>query len=131
MVGVPCFPGAETLGMAPQPRRKLTAYLFPRALKQAALGLPLAAAVAEGCGISRQTLHLWRTGAAAEGLDRDLWDAIQEGHEVGELALLRRLHRAAANGDTKAVQWLLTHDPQWRETCSDSPAERRTVVLVL
>ena len=108
-----------------QPRRKLTADLIPRARKLAALGLPLAA-VAEGCGISRQTLHRWRTEAAAEGLERDLSDAIEEGHRDGELALLRRLHRAAADGDTKAAQWLLTHAPRWRETWSDAAAERRT-----
>ena len=125
---------AETFGMASQPRRKLTADLIPRARKLAALGLPLAA-VAEGCGISRQTLHRWRTEAAAEGLERDLCDAIEEGHRDGELALLRRLHRAAADGDTKAAQWLLTHAPRWRETWSDAAAdrrtERRTVALVV
>jgi hypothetical protein len=118
-----------------QPRRKLTADLIPRARKLAALGLPLAA-VAEGCGISRQTLHRWRTEAAVEGLERDLWDAIEEGHVAGELALLRRLHRAAADGDTKAAIWLLTHSPQWRETWSSDAAaerrtERRTMALVL
>jgi hypothetical protein len=111
--------------MAPQPRRKLSPALIPRARKLAAMGLPLAA-IAEGCGISRQTLHRWRTEAAVEGLERDLCDAIQEGHVAGELALLRRLHRAAADGDTKAAIWLLTHSPQWRETWSDAAAERRT-----
>lgn len=111
--------------MTAQPRRKLSPALIPRARKLAALGLPLAA-VAEGCGISRQTLHRWRTEAAADGLERDLSDAIEEGHVAGELALLRRLHRAAADGDTKAAQWLLTHAPRWRETWSDAAAERRT-----
>lgn len=108
-----------------QPRRKLSPALIRRVRELAALGLPLAA-IAEGCGVARQTLHRWRTDAAADGLERDLCDAIREGHLKAELALLKRLHRAAADGNTKAAIWLLTHSPQWRETWSDAAAERRT-----
>ena len=130
MVGVPCFPGAETLGMAPQPRRKLTAYCSPVPSSRPPWGCPWLP-LPRGAGSAARPCTYGGQALRPRGWTVTCGTAIQEGHEVGELALLRRLHRAAANGDTKAVQWLLTHDPQWRETCSDSSAERRTVVLVL
>lgn len=113
-----------------QPRRKLSPEAPARARELAALGLPLGA-IAEALGIHRSTLHRWRTEAAAEGLERDLSDAIHDGHQQGETALVQRLHRAAAEGDTRAAQWLLTHAPAWRDRWSDAAATRRAVADTL
>lgn len=113
-----------------QPRRKLSSDAPARARELAAMGMPLGA-IAEALGIHRSTLHRWRTEAAAEGLERDLSDAIHDGHQEGEAALLERLHRAAADGDTRAAQWLLTHAPAWRDRWSDAAATRRAVADTL
>jgi transposase-like protein len=113
-----------------QPRRKLSPDAPARARELAAMGLPLGA-IAEALGIHRSTLHRWRSEAASEGLERDLSDAIHDGHLEGEAALLERLHRAAAGGDTRAAQWLLTHAPAWRDRWSDAAATRRAVADTL
>lgn len=113
-----------------QPRRKLSPDAPARARELAAMGLPLGA-IAEALGVHRATLHRWRSDAATQGLERDLCDAIQEGFQQGEQALVERLHRTAADGDTRAAQWLLTHSPRWRHRWSDAAAARRAVADTL
>lgn len=105
------------------PHRKLTPEAPAIARELAASGLPVAS-IAAALGVHRATLHRWCT--EPEGLGRDLGDAIQQGRQAGELALVQRLRRAAGDGDTRAATWLLTHAPGWRETWSDAAAERRT-----
>ena len=111
-------------------RRKLSADLIPRARQLAELGMPLGA-IAEAAGVHRATLHRWRSEAAAAGLERDLCDAIEGGHQAGETALVERLHAAAAQGDTRTACWLLTHCQAWRDRWSDSAAERRALAAQL
>lgn len=111
-------------------RRKLTPELIPRARELAALGLPLVA-IAEACGVHRATIHRWRTEAGPEGLERDLCNAIHEGHRQGEEALVQSLFAAADRGDTRAAQWLLTHARAWRNNWSDAAALRRELNALL
>ncbi len=111
--------------MSAQPR-KLSPDAPARARELAALGLPLAS-IAAALGVHRATLHRWRTEAGSEGLERDLCDAIERGRLEGEAALVRQLHKAAADGDARTAQWLLCHAPDWRQAWSDAAAERRAV----
>ena len=111
-------------------RRKLSADLIPRARRLAELGMPLGA-IAEAAGVHRATLHRWRSEATADGLERDLCDAIEGGHQAGEVALVERLHAAALSGDSRTAQWLLCHCPAWRDRWSDSAAERRALAAQL
>jgi len=108
-------------------RRKLAADTAARARELAALGLPLAS-IAAGLGIHRSTLYKWGTESPPDGPERDVINAIKEGRQQGEAALIDRLHRAAKGGDAKSAQWLLTHSPSWRQTWSDAAAERRAVL---
>ena len=110
--------------MSSQPRRKLSPDAPVRARELAALGLPLAS-IAAGLGVSRQTLNEWRQQEPA------IADAIQEGFQAGEVALVERLHAAAAQGDTRTACWLLCHSEQWRARWSDSAAERRALAVQL
>ena len=112
--------------MSPTAPRKLAPDASERARKLAALGLPLAS-IAAALGVHRATLHRWRTEAGPEGPERDLCDAIEEGRQQGEAALVERLHKLAKGGDARSAQWLLTHAPDWRENWSDAAAERRAV----
>lgn len=108
-------------------RRKLSADTAARARELAALGLPLAS-IAAGLGIHRSTLFKWGTESPPDGPERAVINAIQEGRQQGEAALIDRLHRAAKGGDAKSAQWLLTHSPSWRQAWSDAAAERRAVL---
>lgn len=119
-------PSPCALLVSSQPRRKLSPEAPARARELAALGLPLAS-IAAALGVHRATLHRWRTETGAEGLERDLCDAIERGRQEGEAALVRQLHKAAADGDARTAQWLLTHAPDWRQAWSDAAAERRAV----
>ncbi len=116
--------------MSPRTRRKLLAEGPARARELAALGLPLTS-IAAALGMGRSTLHRWRTEAGPDGPERELWDAIHEGRRQGEATLVARLHKAAAEGDTRAATWLLTHAPHWRESWSDAAAERRSERRIL
>ena len=110
--------------MSQTARRKLPPDAPERARKLAALGLPLAS-IAAALGVHRCTLTEWRQ------TEPDLADAIQEGRQQGEAALVERLHKLAKGGDARSAQWLLTHSPDWRESWSDAAAERRAVQRTL
>lgn len=109
-------------------RRKLKTDAPARARELAALGLPLAS-IAAGIGVHRATLHRWRREAGPEGPERAVCDAIQDGYRQGEQALVEKLHKVAADGDTRSATWLLTHSPSWRESWSDAAAVRSAVQL--
>ncbi len=112
--------------MSPPARRKLPPDAPERAQKLAALDLPFGS-IAAALGVHRATHHRWCTEPGPEGPERDLCNAIEEGRQQGEAALVERLHKLAADGDARSAQWLLAHSPDWRESWSDAAAERRAV----
>lgn len=84
--------------------------------------------IAPALGVSYSSLKEWlgnaRKGNCTE-LELDLLAAFNEGRAMGALTLVKHIHDAAANGDPRSAQWMLTHSPHYRRHYSDSAAERR------
>lgn len=84
--------------------------------------------IAPALKVSYSALKEWlgnaRRGNCTE-LESDLLAAFNEGRAAGALQMVQHIHTAAANGDAKSAQWMLTHSPHYRKHYSDSSAERR------
>jgi predicted transcriptional regulator len=84
--------------------------------------------IAPALGVSYPAVKMWlsnaRNGNASE-LELALLAAFNEGRAAGALKMVQHIHTAAANGDAKSAQWMLTHSPDYRRHYSDSSAERR------
>ena len=84
--------------------------------------------IAPALGVSYAALKGWLGNARGDNptaLELDLLAAFNEGRAMGALTLVKHIHDAAANGDPRSAQWMLTHSPHYRKHYSDSAAERR------
>ena len=106
---------------------KLNADVIAKMREYAASGAALEH-IAPALGVSYGSLYAWMTNAKGDNpteLEIELLKAYDEGRAMGALTLVKHIHDAAANGDPRSAQWMLTHSPHYRRHYSDSAAERR------
>lgn len=71
-------------------------------------------------GVGKSTFHQWMQKGEALPVGhhlRDFHDAVLAAHDVGEVARVQRISKAARN-DPQFDTWILTHSPVYREKWS-------------